>query len=115
MSVTAKTPQDVEVTQPRGWRQALGFNIFWGIVLAAIGYSVGHWIGTKIGNKIDAQAATDQDDIAILLGLLLATIGWLIGLGFFNYPLGRMIGRPATLREREEHGPWRYFRLCTDH
>ncbi len=38
-----------------------------------------------------------------------------MGLGFFNYPVGRMMGRPATLREREEHGPWRYFRLCTDH
>ena len=36
-------------------------------------------------------------------------------LGFFNYPLGRLAGRPATLREREEHGAWRYLRLCTDH
>jgi cytochrome c oxidase subunit 1 len=47
--------------------------------------------------------------------MIFAIIGWMIGLGFFNYPLARMLGRPATLREREEHGAWRYFRLCTDH
>ena len=49
------------------------------------------------------------------MGLGFAIVGWIAGLGFLNYPLGRLTGRPATLREREEHGPWRYFRLCTDH
>jgi cytochrome c oxidase subunit I len=115
LSTTARTPQDLEFEQPTGWRQALGFNIIWGVIGAIIGYIVGRWIGDRIGGHIDAQSATDQNDIAIFMGLILATVGWLVGLGFFNYPLGRMIGRPATLREREEHGPWRYFRLCTDH
>jgi cytochrome c oxidase subunit 1 len=109
------TPQDLEFAGPSAWRQALGFNVIWGVIGAIIGYAVGHWLGTRIGNHIHAQQATDQDDIAIFFGLFLATIGWLIGLGFFNYAAGRMIGRPATLREREEHGTWRYFRLCTDH
>jgi cytochrome c oxidase subunit 1 len=95
--------------------QVVGFNIIWGVVLGIIGYIVGHWIGTKIGNNIVAQQETDQDDVAIFLGMVVGTLGWLIGLGFFSYPLWRMLGRPATLREREEHGPWRYFRLCTDH
>ena len=113
--VPPATPQDLELEQPSTGRQLLGFNILWGIVGGAAGYALGHWLGTRIGNHIHAQMATDQDDIANLLGLLLATVGWLIGLGFFNYPVGRMLGRPATLREREEHGPWRYFRLCTDH
>jgi len=96
-------------------RQLLGFNIIWAIVGGAIGYAVGHWIGSKIGAHVSSQTDTDQDDVAILLGLLCATVGWLIGLGFLSYPLWRMLGRPATLREREEHGPWRYYRLCTDH
>jgi cytochrome c oxidase subunit I len=95
--------------------QLLGFHVLWAIVGGIVGYIVGHWIGSKIGAKVAAQTSTDQDDIAIFLGLLLATFGWLVGLGFFSYPLWRMLGRPATLREREEHGVWRYFRLCTDH
>jgi cytochrome c oxidase subunit 1 len=95
--------------------QVLGFNILWGIVGGIVGYIVGHWLGAKIGNNVVAQTGTDQDDVAIFLGMLLGTIGYLIGLGFFSYPLWRMLGRPATLREREEHGLWRYWRLCTDH
>ena len=95
--------------------QLLGFHVLWAIVGGIVGYIVGHWIGSKIGAKVAAQTNTDQDDIAIFLGLLFAIFGWLGGLGFFSYPLWRMLGRPATLREREEHGVWRYFRLCTDH
>src|SRR5450755_477499 len=96
-------------------RQLLGFNIIWAIVGGAIGYAVGHWLGTKIGANSTAQSATDQDDVAILMGLGFATVGWIAGLGFLSYPLGRITGRPSTVREREEHGPWRYFSLCTDH
>jgi cytochrome c oxidase subunit 1 len=95
--------------------QLLGFNLIWGVVGGIFGYAVGHWIGNRISANIVAQTGSDQDDVAIFLGLLFATFGWLIGLGFFSYPLWRMMGRPATLREREEHGIWRYFRLCTDH
>jgi cytochrome c oxidase subunit 1 len=95
--------------------QLLGFNVIWAIAGAIAGYAVGHWIGSKIGAHVTSQTESDQDDVAIFSGMLLAVLGWLIGLGFFSYPLWRMLGRPATLREREEHGPWRYFRLCTDH
>jgi cytochrome c oxidase subunit 1 len=95
--------------------QLLGFNIIWGVVGGIIGYIVGHWIGSRLAIDTAAQIGSDQDDVAIFLGLLFATFGWMLGLGFFSYPLWRMLGRPATLREREEHGVWRYFRLCTDH
>jgi cytochrome c oxidase subunit 1 len=114
-SASARTPQELEAAPPTRRQELLGFNVLWGFVGMAVGYFVGHWLGTRIGNNIHAQSATDQDDIAIFVGFLLGTIGWLIGLGFLNYPIGRMLGRPATLREREEHGPGRYFRLCTDH
>jgi cytochrome c oxidase subunit 1 len=95
--------------------QLIGFNILWAIVGGVVGYAVGHWIGSKIGAHVNAQTETDQDDVAIFLGMLFAVFGWLGGLGFFSYPLRRMLGRPATLREREEHGKLRYYRLCTDH
>ncbi len=96
-------------------KQLLGFNVLWGVVLGIIGYIVGHWIGNKIGANIEAQSSSDQNDVAIFVGMVLGTFGFLFGLGFFAYPLQRMLGKPATLREREEIGPWRYFRLCTDH
>jgi cytochrome c oxidase subunit 1 len=95
--------------------QLVGFNIIWAVVGGVVGYIVGHWIGSKLAANIAAQVGTDQDDVAIFLGMLFATLGWVGGLGFFSYPLWRILGRPATLREREEHGVWRYFRLCTDH
>jgi cytochrome c oxidase subunit 1 len=100
---------------PSAWRQLLGYNLIWGVVLAIGGYALGHWLGSKIGAHSAAQTEQDSDDVAILLGLAFACVGWLLGLGFLNYPLQRILGRPATLREREEHGVWRYFRLCTDH
>ena len=40
-------------------------------------------------------------------------IGFLIGLGFLNYPLSRMLGRPA--RSRAHTATRGYFRLSTDH
>ena len=42
-------------------------------------------------------------------------IGFLVGLGFLNYPVQRMLGHPPSLREKEAAGASRYFTLCTDH
>ncbi len=115
MSTTESTPTTTPAKAPTFREQLIGFNLLWGVVLGAIGYFVCHWLGTKVGAHIDSQSATDQDDLAVFFGFLGATLGWLIGLGFFNYPISRMMGRPASLIEGEEYGVWRYFRLCTDH
>ena len=100
-------------------RRLLGFNLFTGIVLAVVGYL----IGQAIGNAIHAWSITyyttqsGQNDIAILLGYFFGLIGFLIGLGFANYPVRRMLGYPPTLAEKESEGEgWlRYLSLCTDH
>jgi cytochrome c oxidase subunit I len=97
------------------WRGLTGFNVLLGFLLGIGGWFLGHWIGTRITIGMDSQLATDQNDVATFMGFVFATLGWLIGLGFLNYPLGRMLGRPPSLREKEEEGPGRYFRLCTDH
>jgi cytochrome c oxidase subunit 1 len=96
-------------------RRLIGFNALSGLGLGIGGYFFGHWVGTRITIGMDSQLVTDQNDIAIFMGYVLALLGWLIGLGFLNYPLSRLIGRPASLREKEHEGPGRYFRLCTDH
>jgi cytochrome c oxidase subunit I len=105
----------IPAENPSVWQQIFGFNVIWGTVLGVVGYIVGHWLGAKVGAHLSSSTESDQDDVAIFAGMFVAILGFLGGLGFFNYPLSRIAGRPASLREREEHGPWRYFRLCTDH
>ena len=116
MSATAMS---VPSRPPRGWRRLIGFNLLTGIVLGIGGWFLGYCIGGRIhgANLAYYSAEAGENDIAIMLGYLLGVVGFLIGLGFANYPLKRMLGHPPTLAEREseEHGLLRYFRLCTDH
>jgi cytochrome c oxidase subunit 1 len=104
--------------RPPVWRRLIGFNLLGGIVLGIIGW----WIGDVVGHAIHAPSLDifddiGQNDIAIMLGYLFGVIGFLIGLGFANYPVRRMLGHPPTLAEHEDvgEGIGRYFRLCTDH
>ena len=97
------------------WQGVLGFNVLTAIVLGIVGFFVGAWIGDRIAAGHDYLIGTDQNDVAVFMGYLFGTVGWLAGLGFLNYPLSRMAGRPASLRHHEFGGVGRYFRLCTDH
>ncbi len=113
------TSISISAGQQPAWRRLLGFNLLTGIVLAIVGWLIGDWIG----NRIHAESISyysdqaGQNDIAVLLGYLFGVIGFLVGLGFANYPVRRMLGHPATLAEHESEGEGmgRYFRLCTDH
>ncbi len=106
-------------------RRLLGFNLLSAVVLGAVGYYVGWWLGHQIsGPSLDYTADTGQNDIALFFAYILAVAGFLGGLGFFNYPLSRMVGRPSSVHELEEHGgaragaagSWtRYIGLSTDH
>ena len=101
------------------WRRLVGFNMLTGIVLGIGGWFLGYFIGTHIhGESLNYYSAeAGENDIAIFLGYFLGVVGFLVGLGFLNYPLRRMLGYPPTLAEREseEHGLLRYFSLSTDH
>jgi cytochrome c oxidase subunit 1 len=104
--------------RPPLWRRLIGFNLLTGIVFSIIGWFIGHLIGNAIhAPSLDFFDDTGQNDISILLGYLFGVIGFLIGLGFANYPIRRMLGHPPTLAEHEDEGLGiaRYFRLCTDH
>ncbi|MGI9184897.1 MAG: cytochrome c oxidase subunit I [Solirubrobacteraceae bacterium] len=101
------------------WRRLIGFNLLTGIIGAILGWLIGDVIGNAIHapslDYFSAQAG--QNDISVLLGYLFGVIGFLVGLGFANYPVRRMLGHPPTLAEHESEGEGvgRYFRLCTDH
>jgi cytochrome c oxidase subunit 1 len=103
-----------------GWGQLLGFNMLTGIILGIVGWFIGYSaIGPHIHGVGVAYYSTEagQNDIAIMLGYFLGVVGFLVGLGFANYPVKRMLGAPPGLAEKEseEHGLMRYFSLSTDH
>jgi cytochrome c oxidase subunit 1 len=111
------------ITMPAGrrpaWRGLLGFNVLTGIVLAAVGGLIGDLVGSAIHAESISyfSAEAGQNDISVVLAYLFGTIGFLVGLGFANYPIRRMLGHPPSLAEHESEGEGvgRYFRLCTDH
>jgi cytochrome c oxidase subunit I len=115
MSATAMTVSQ----RPPLWRRLIGFNLLTGIVGAIIGWLVGYWIGDRVHATSIAyySAESGQNDIAVFLGYLFGVFGFLIGLGFANYPIKRMLGHAPTLgeHESEREGLGRYFTLCTDH
>src|SRR6266705_3499714 len=87
-----------------------------GLVGAVLGYLLGHWLGNALSYDYAQNALSDTNDVPIVLGYVLGTVGWLAGLGVFN-DLGRlMVGKP--LRDIE-HAPAgglaKYFRYTLDH
>jgi cytochrome c oxidase subunit I len=113
ISEAASAPQPIRKPV---WRRLLGFNLLTAVVLGVGGYYLGWWIGHLInGPSFEYESATDENDVALLLGYIFGVVGFLVGLGFANYPVSRLLGRPASLREKESEGIGRYFGLCTDH
>jgi len=107
---------DIRPARRPWWGQLGPFNMFTGILLGIGGYFLGALvIGATLSKGINSQIATDQNDMEFVLGILFGVAGFLIGMGFLNYPLARLRGAEPSLREKEEHGIWRYFTLCTDH
>ena len=102
-----------------GWQKLIGFNMLTGVVLGIAGWFIGYVIGDHISGANLAYFSTEagQNDVAVLMGYLFGVLGFLIGLGFANYPFRRMLGHPPSLSEREDetHGMLRYFSLSTDH
>src|SRR2546421_3598605 len=93
----------VPAARPPLWRRLIGFNMLSGVLLAVVGWLIGHFIGDRIHSpSLDFFADTGQNDISVLLRYLFGVIGFLIGLGFANYPVRRMLGHPPTLAEHED-------------
>jgi cytochrome c oxidase subunit 1 len=97
-------------------RRLLGYNLLTAVVLGIVGFYLGWWLGHLVkAPSLDYFSDTGQPDIALFLAYLLAVVGFLVGLGFASYPIQRMLGKPPSLREKEQAGWGRYFGLCTDH
>ncbi len=97
------------------WRSG---NIAYGLVGAVIGYSIGHFLGNWIASGYQQVQGSGQNDLALVLGYLVATLGWLAGLGALNYPLQKLVGIQVTSEESEdiEHRKLgAYFKYTLDH
>jgi cytochrome c oxidase subunit I len=117
MSTTIEShPQSAPVRRPL-LRRLVGFNLLSAVILGVAGYYLGWFIGHQVssGKSFEFFSATDENDVALLLAYLFGVAGFLVGLGFANYPVSRLLGKPASLREKEDEGIGRYFGLCTDH
>ena len=94
-----------------------------GLIGAVIGYLIGHLLGNwlaaaNINTEYQNLALSDSSDLPIVLGYLLAVVGWLAGLGIFNDLLRQMAGRPVPVEEEDASaasGLARYFRYSLDH
>src|SRR5450631_2663772 len=89
-------------------------HLGWAIVGGVAGYLFGHWLGNVIASGYINVQSSGQNDVAIVLALTFAVVGWLIGIGALNYPVTKMLGRepPPAIPERT----WvRYFRMTEDH
>ncbi len=106
---------ELDVMTGRHLPRFISFNVFTAVVLGIGGYFLGTWIGDQIAAGKPYLIGSDQNDLAIFVGFLFASLGWLAGLGFFNYPVSRLLGRPASLPHEESAGAGRFFRLSTDH
>ncbi|MGH9303305.1 MAG: cytochrome c oxidase subunit I [Acidimicrobiales bacterium] len=98
--------------RPKPWwlQQHLGTAI-----LGAVGgYALGHLIGNIIASQYVVPVNNGENDIAVVLGLAFAVGGWLLGVGAFNYPIGKIFGR-EQLPEIPDASWTRYFKYTLDH
>ena len=97
-------------------RRLAGFNLLTACLLGIGGWYVG-WFAAHgvVGPSIDYFGDIDYNELSVVMAYLCGVLGFLIGLGFLNYPFARLRGYPPSLREKETDGIGRYFGLCTDH
>jgi cytochrome c oxidase subunit I len=113
--------QPVGALSPRPWWRRPAIHT--AILGAFVGYLLGHLLGNFLAGAGSAQypniGLSDSSDWPIVLGYLLAIVGWLAGLGVFNDPIRQMLGRPvngANTQEAETSGGLaKYFRYELDH
>src|SRR5487761_84450 len=90
-----------------------------GLIGAVIGYLLGHLLGNFLSSGYLQNGLSDSNDVPIVLGYALATIGWLAGLGVFNDLLRTMTGKPLRDVHQEEDAAeagWaKYFRYTLNH
>ncbi len=104
-------------TVPFGSTRKIGFfNLGTAVVLGLIGFFVGAWLGHLVGANVHYNQVGDQNDIAVVFAYLGFILGFLGGLGFLNYPVAKLLGKPVpALDKGDDRSVWAYLRMNTDH
>ena len=89
MAVAPAVDDGPPIIQSSERRIVIPTNILTGIALAAVGY----WAGAQLGVSF---ALNDAGNTGVLLGYTFASIMFLVGIGFANYPLARLFGWRVT-------------------
>jgi cytochrome c oxidase subunit I len=107
---------------PAGPRRARPWWLRPGIITGLLGgtggYFFGHWLGNFIASGWQQIPTSDQNNLAIVLGYVFLTVGWLAGLGVFNDVFRLMIGRQIPHEEEQAEarsGLARYFQYTLGH
>ena len=97
------------------WRRLVGFNLLAAVVLGVGGFYLGWYAATTstAAQASNTGSARPERPRPVLV-YILCVVGFLIGLGFANYPFApARDAPPRCARRRTTLG--RYFGLCTDH
>src|SRR5215469_8411090 len=112
--------QPVGAPSPRSWWRRPAIHT--ALAGAVIGYLLGHLLGNFLAGVGNDQypniALSDSSDWPIVLGYVLAIVGWLAGLGVFNDVVRQMLGRPLNGQNGQtetQGGLAKYFRYELDH
>src|ERR1700689_7396 len=89
-------------------------NAVWALAGGAGGYALGHFCGNVIAANQVVVQGDGQNNVAVVLGLSFAVLGWLAGAGMFNYPAAKLIVR-EPLPQLPSEGWTRYFKPTLDH
>lgn len=82
-----------------------------GLVFGLLGFLVGS--GLAAGTRLLTGRLPWAPEVLLPAGYPLGLIGWLLGVGMWDYWVREWFGLPR--REEPADGPGRFFRFCTDH
>jgi cytochrome c oxidase subunit 1 len=100
------------------WTQRPGIfsqNVITALVVAVIGYAIGHWFGNYLSSGYTNIANSGQNAIANTLALAFGVVGWLLGIGALNYPFAKLFGVDGLEEESPVDNWTKYFRYTLDH
>jgi cytochrome c oxidase subunit 1 len=115
-SVAIVDQRDLEARGLRFAREWFTGNFFTGLVGGAIFYAIGHWLGNFIASGYTVVVNSGQNEVAIYLSLMFGAVGFLAGLGVFNYPIQKLLGwEPTDPPKSKKRTFWEHFTYSTDH
>ncbi len=92
-----------------GWRMLV--PIAKGLIFGSLGFLVGG--GLAAGIRLLTGRTPWAPEVLLVAGYPLGLVGWLFGVGMWDYWVREWFGLPRRAEPTE--GPGRFFRFCTDH